>query len=109
MLTLAGKWMRLAGICLARSEITMRQVILSIAQAPSITRSRQAEGRMFLAATSWMEHNSILTVLRGKADCGSFGADQLEQRKQPRRAVFASLIYTEHNGVILDDPAYAPT
>ena len=46
--------MRLAGICLARSEISMRQVILSIAQAPSITRSRQAEGRMFLAVTSWM-------------------------------------------------------
>ena len=64
---------------------------------------------MFLAATSWMEHNSILTVLRGKADCGSFGADQVEQQKQPRRAAFASLIHTEHNGVILDDPAYAPT
>ena len=101
--------MRLASICLARSEITMRQVILSIAQAPSITRPRQAEGWMFLAATSGMERNSILTVLRGKVDCGSFGADQLEQQKQPRRAAFTSLIYTEHNGVILDDPAYAPT
>ena len=64
---------------------------------------------MFLAATSWMEHNSIMTVLRGEADCGAFGVDQLEQRKQSRRAAFASLIHAEHNGVILDDPAYAPT
>lgn len=72
-------------------------------------RDRRKDGCSWRRPPGWQYHNSILTVLRGKADCGLFGADQLGQRKQSRRAAFASLIHTEHNGVILDDPAYAPT
>ena len=104
-MALAGKRMRLAGICLARSEITMRQVIPPSLRPPRPrSRDRRKGGCSWRRPPGWQYHNSVLTVLRGKADCGSFRADQLEQRKQPRRAVFASLIYTEHNGVFLTIP-----
>ena len=58
MLTLAGKWMRLAGICLVRSEITMRQVIPH--RAGPLNHAAETGGRTDVPGGDLLDGNIII-------------------------------------------------
>ena len=105
VLTGSGKHLSAAEAGLARMNKAHGAAGGGVTADPLLAGTHPSRGVSAVSACELAASLETLLTCPG----GEFGADQLEQRKQPRRAVFASLIYTEHNGVILDDPAYAPT